>query len=101
MSDDGNTNPFGSEVVTAVVSHMNSDHAEDSVVICKVFGGRPDITEAAMVGLDGFGADFDVNGPGGPERVRVAWSRAISERAEIREEVARLFHEADERLSSG
>lgn len=95
MSDD---NPYDPEVVAAVVAHMNSDHAEDSALICQVFGGRPDATGAVMVGFDGRGADFDVDGPGGPARVRVAWSRPITERTEIREEVARLFREAEEHV---
>lgn len=87
-------NPFDAEVVAAVVAHMNDDHAGDSVVICRVFGDRPDVTSAAMAGFDGSGADFDVDGPRGPGRVRVHWSRPINERRQIREEVARLFHEA-------
>lgn len=93
-------NPYTPDVVAAVVAHMNSDHAEDSVTICRVFGGRPDVTEAVMAGLDGHGADFDVDGPGGPARVRVAWSRPITERVEIREEVARLFREAETQLAA-
>lgn len=91
-------NPFDDEVVAAVVAHMNGDHAEDSVAICRAFGGRPDATRAVMVGLDGTGADFDVDGPEGEARVRVPWGAPISERAEIRTEVARLYHEAVELL---
>lgn len=93
------SNPFDDEVVAAVLRHMNEDHAEDSVLICRAFGGRPDATSATMTGLDATGGEFRVDGPeGGPATVRVAWSRRITERPQIREEVARLHHEAAELL---
>lgn len=94
-------NPFDADVVDAVLRHMNTDHEQDSVVICRAFGGRPDATSATMIGLDGTGADFEVDGPSGVSVVRIAWAVPISERPEIRAEVARLFHEADALLSGG
>jgi putative heme iron utilization protein len=94
-------NPFDNEVVAAVVAHMNADHVEDSLVICRVFGDLPELTSAVMVGLDGDGADFEVDGPGGSGRVRVRWSEPISDRPRIREEIARLFHEAETRSGGG
>lgn len=87
-------NPFPADVVAAVLDHMNSDHLEDSVNIVATCGGRPDATSAVMVGLDGTCAEFDVDGPEGPSRVTVPWSAPITERTEIRAELARMVNEA-------
>ena len=38
---------FTPDVVEAVMAHMNGDHADDCVVICRVLGGRPGHDRAA------------------------------------------------------
>ncbi|GIG58044.1 hypothetical protein Lfu02_24160 [Longispora fulva] len=91
------TNPFSPDVVAAVGRHMNDDHSADSVVICRALGGVPDALVARMTGLDGDGIDFEVTEPV-LVAVRVPWSRALTERAEIRVEVTRMYHEARELL---
>jgi putative heme iron utilization protein len=94
MTDANRTpSPFPPAVVDAVVAHMNADHLEDSLAIVRSLGGRPDATSARMVGLDGVAGHFRVEGPTGAAVVSVPWSRPISERAEIREELARMVHE--------
>lgn len=83
------------EIVDAVAAHMNGDHTSDNVVICRVAGGRPDTTAAHMTGLDEEGMDFLVTtADGGQAEVRVPFGRRLAERAEVRTEVARLFHES-------
>ncbi len=96
---DDSANPFDDAVIEAVLRHMNEDHADDSVTICRAFGGRPDAITATMTGLDGTGGEFEVDGPeGGRSVVRIPWSEPISERPQIRAEVARLHGEAVKRL---
>lgn len=88
-------NPFGEDVVAAVAKHMNDDHADDAVLIVRAFGGRPDATVATTTGLDGDGIEFRVSAPGGePVSVRVPWSGPLTERAQIRAEVTRMYHDA-------
>ncbi len=82
------------EVVAAVARHMNDDHAADNIVICQVAGGRPDTTAAVMTGLDPDGIDFTATTPDGEVAVRVPFGRRLAERAEVRTEVARLYHES-------
>lgn len=82
------------DVVEAVARHMNTDHADDNVLICRVAGGRPDATAAVMTGLDEEGVEFAVATPDGEVTVRVPFSRRLVERAEVRAEVARLYHES-------
>ncbi|PSK96830.1 uncharacterized protein DUF2470 [Murinocardiopsis flavida] len=85
--------PFSPEVVSAVTAHMNGDHPEDTLVICRAFGGRRDATAARMVGLDAEGGDYLVTADGAEEPLRVPWSYRLTERAEIRREVVRLYRE--------
>uniref|UniRef100_UPI002594DDC9 DUF2470 domain-containing protein n=1 Tax=uncultured Gordonia sp. TaxID=198437 RepID=UPI002594DDC9 len=43
---------FSPDVVAAVLAHMNDDHADDSLLICRALGGRPDAVAARMTGFD-------------------------------------------------
>lgn len=84
---------------------MNDDHADDNLLIARAFGDRQALT-ARMVGVDGGAgywsyavspSDADPADPAdsADEReVRVAWSVAITERAEIRREIVELYDRA-------
>lgn len=84
------------EVIDAVAAHMNRDHADDNVVICQIVGDVPDAVAATMVGMDHAGLDFDVTTPEGVTRARVAFSAPVTERGQIRAEVARIYQDAVE-----
>ena len=85
---------FAPEVVAAVCAHMNDDHVEDSLLIVRSLGGRPEATAASMTGLDDTTAIFVATVDGSDVEVRVPWSETIGERAQIRAEVVRMYHEA-------
>jgi putative heme iron utilization protein len=91
-------NPFGPDVVEAIMRHMNDDHADDSVVICRAFGGRADVEQVTMTGLDGDGMDFTAVAPEGEVAIRVPWGEPLTERAQVRAEVVRLHTEACDQL---
>lgn len=82
------------EVVAAVTAHMNGDHAADNVVICRVAGGRPHTLEATMSGLDATAIEFVAVGPCGTETVRIPFRESLADRAQIRAEVVRMYHES-------
>ena len=90
--------PFPQEVVEAITRHMNADHADDSLLIVRSLGDLPEATEARMTGLDVSAAIFTAGTPHGECTVRVPWSGPISDRAQIRVEVVRMYHEACEAL---
>jgi putative heme iron utilization protein len=73
---------------------MNADHAADNVLICRALGGRPGATAAVMTGMDGEGIDFIAVVDGREVPVRVPFSRPLTERAEVRPEVVRMYREA-------
>jgi putative heme iron utilization protein len=85
---------FPTDVVAAVMRHMNEDHAEDTLVICRGLGGQPAAERATMVGMDRDGIDFMAEVGGQQVPVWLPWSEHLTERAQIRAEVTRLYHEA-------
>ena len=103
---------FDPAVIAAVLHHMNDDHADDSLVIARAFGDRR-AQSARMVGVDGLAgywvyaiAASDALAspvlpapsasplPPAEVSLRLAWSAAITERAEIRREIVALYGRA-------
>lgn len=83
------------EVVAAVCDHMNGDHPDDCRLIVAGLGGQSDAVAARMTGLDRDAAIFHAELPDGVAvEVRVPFSAPVVERAQIRVEVVRLYHEA-------
>jgi putative heme iron utilization protein len=86
--------PFTADVVAAILRHMNDDHAADSLLIVQA-NGRPEAVAARMTGLDATGGDFAAVLPDGTEAgVRIPWSQTLTERAQVRAEVVRLYAQA-------
>lgn len=96
--------PFSDEVVAAIARHMNDDHAEDNVTICRGLGGQPGTMAATMTGMtpDGivFAATVEGADHGRTDQVEVVvpWSEPITERAQVRTEVVRMHTEASAAL---
>lgn len=88
---------FSDDIVTAVLSHMNGDHTEDSLLIARAFGDA-DAETATMTGLDFEAGVFAYTIGDTTHELRVPWSKPISERPEIRREVVVLYNRACERL---
>lgn len=76
---------------------MNDEHRDDNLLIARAFGST-DATAATMTSLDNRGGSWRFTGPGGDHDLTVPWSEPISERAQIRREVVRLYDAACERL---
>ena len=85
---------FSDEVVAAVCDHMNHDHPEDCLLIVQGLAGRTEATSARMVSFDRQAADFVAVTPVGELATRVPFSEPVHERAQIRAEVVRMYHEA-------
>ncbi|MEO3875619.1 DUF2470 domain-containing protein [Nonomuraea sp. B12E4] len=87
--------PFTPDVVAAIKRHMNDDHAEDSLIIVRALGGRPAATSAVTSDVDAEAIEFTVDDG---ERVRVPWGERLTERAQVRGAVVRLYREACDSL---
>jgi hypothetical protein len=88
---------FDSDVVNAVLKHMNGDHVDDNLLIARAFG-HPDADSAIMTGLDELGGFWDYTVDGEAHELGVPWSHPISERPEIRREVVVIYDAACVRL---
>jgi len=90
---------FAPTIVTAVLAHMNDDHANDSLLIVRAFAHR-DAVRARMVDVDGEAGHWvyalPADEPDDTEKhtLRVPWTAPISERAEIRREIVVLYDRA-------
>jgi putative heme iron utilization protein len=87
-------NPFAGEIVDGVRFHMNRDHRADSLLIVRALGGQPTATAAEVTDLDGTTIEFRAQVAGSDVSVRVPWSQPLTERAQIRAEVTRMYDEA-------
>lgn len=93
------TSPFTPEVVKAVVDHMNTDHPEDNLLIVRSLGGVPAATDARMTRVGPEGAEFQAElADGSTAAAVVPWAAPVLERAHIRAEVVRMYHEACDAL---
>ncbi|GII02973.1 DUF2470 domain-containing protein [Planobispora takensis] len=86
--------PFTPDVVEAIKRHMNDDHADDALLIVKALGGQPEATAARTSGVDAEAIEFDATVEGREVAVRVPWGATLTERAQVRREVVRLYQEA-------
>ncbi|SDY73913.1 DUF2470 domain-containing protein [Herbiconiux ginsengi] len=85
---------FPSDIVDAVLRHMNGDHTDDNLLIARAFVD-PGASASTMVGFDGDGGEWDVTRDEVTTRASVAWPNApISERPEVRREIVALYDEA-------
>jgi hypothetical protein len=89
---------FSSEIVDAVLRHMNSDHSADNLVIVRAFAD-PGAVSAVMVDLDGNGGVWAVTSTTGETtQARIDWATPVTERSGIRREVVALYDDAREKL---
>ncbi len=91
------THTFDENVVRAVLSHMNTDHSDDNLLIARAFIDN-NVDTATMVDLDGNGGTWRVTAHGEERDVSVPWSVPVTERSEIRREVVVLYDAACARL---
>jgi putative heme iron utilization protein len=93
--------PFTADVVAAIMRHMNVGHADDSLLICQALGGQPSAVGAMMTGMDSDGIDFIALVDGAQVPIRLPWAERLTERAQVRGEVTRLYHEARAAMGLG
>ena len=86
---------FEPDVITAICSYMNDNAMRGNLTeIVKALSKDESITDAELVGFDGDGFDVAVTSPAGSSSARFPWSRQISQRGEVREELFALFERA-------
>lgn len=92
---------FDTDVVGAVLRHMNGDHTDDNILIARAFAapGDGEITDSVMTGFDGDGGRWQVTRGGATSELRVPWPGGpIDDRPAVRREVVALYDLACARL---
>lgn len=95
------THIFESDVVAAILHHMNDDHSDDNLLIARAFATASDlaITSAVMTDVDGDGGVWQITRAGAAEELRVPWPGGpIDERPAVRREIVALYDAACEKL---
>jgi putative heme iron utilization protein len=86
--------PLAGEPAVEIIGHMNADHAESMVLMARVLGGRPDVTEAVMTAVDRYGFDLVTGGPGGRAPLRLGFDAPVTTPAAVRPAMVRLVERA-------
>jgi hypothetical protein len=87
-------NPFDDTVVAAIVKHMNAEHTDDALLICRTLGRQPSARTARMVGFNPTFAIFSARIDGGDVDIKVPWSAPVTERGRVREEIVGMYRAA-------
>lgn len=85
---------FPDHVVTAVVRHMNEDHAADTAVIVRAFGGLRQVDTAEVIDVDIAGLTCAAWVADTVHTIRVSFAAPVTQRLRLREEITRLYHDA-------
>jgi hypothetical protein len=88
---------FASEIVDAVLHHMNDDHTDDNILIVRAFAGR-EPEAARMIDLDHRGGTWRYTVAGEEAELHLPWSQELSERPQIRREIVALYDAACTKL---
>jgi putative heme iron utilization protein len=86
--------PLAGAAAAGIIEHMNVDHADSLVLFARVFGGRPDTTEATMTAVDRYGFDVVAGGPGGRAALRFGFDTPVATAPEVRPAMIRLVERA-------
>ncbi|HWH26542.1 MAG TPA: DUF2470 domain-containing protein [Pseudolysinimonas sp.] len=88
---------FPSDVVDAVLAHMNSDHRDDNILITRAFSGREAIT-ARMTDFDKRGATWHYEVDGEESELHIPWPTELTDRNQVRAEIVALYSAACQKL---
>ncbi len=86
-------------VAAGIVGHMNDDHADALVLVCRHQGGRPDTVQATMTGVDRYGFELTASSPAGAGRLRLGFPRPVTTSEEVRSALVAMVRQAH-RLSA-
>jgi len=81
-------------VAAGVIEHMNADHAEAQVLLCRHLGERPDTQFAAMSSVDRYGFDMVATGPSGRAAVRLGFPEPCTDSVQVRKAMVAMVADA-------
>jgi putative heme iron utilization protein len=85
---------------TAIIDHMNEDHADAMVAFCRALTRATDTTTATMTGVDRYGFEMSAQTGRGPRPIRLPFSAPIATAEDARREMVALVRRAREVLAA-
>ena len=86
------------ERAEGIVSHMNADHADTMVTMCRAFSRATDTTSATMTGVDRYGFEMSAITAAGPRPIRLAFPEAVASSDETRKAIVAMYRTAQEKM---
>ena len=83
-----------------IIEHMNEDHEDAMVIICKEMSKAKDTTGATMTGIDRYGMEMSAMTENGPRPIRIAFKTEVSDSDEARKEIVELVKIARKKSDS-
>jgi putative heme iron utilization protein len=63
----------------AIIKHMNEDHADSMVTLCRALSQATDTSQALMTGIDRYGFEMSATTAQGPRPIRLAFDEPIAD----------------------
>lgn len=83
-----------SEAAAGIIGHMNADHADAQVLLCRHLAGRPDTTEASMSAVDRYGFEMVAVSPSGRAAVRLGFPEPCTTGEAVRQAIVAMVTDA-------
>ena len=77
-----------------IISHMNEDHEDAMVIICKEMSKAKDTTSATMTGIDRYGFEMSAMTGEGPRPIRIGFENEVTDSEGARKEIVSLVRQA-------
>lgn len=77
-----------------IISHMNEDHEDAMVIICKEMSKAKDTASATMTGIDRYGFEMSAMTAEGPRPIRIGFENEATDSEEARKEIVSLVRRA-------
>ena len=85
---------LNAEACSAMIKHMNGDHADSVVAYARHYGKLAAAEAATIVGLDSLGMDIEVVSNGVSSRLRVAFDHELVDALDGRKTLVAMAMEA-------
>ncbi|MHB2015423.1 MAG: HugZ family pyridoxamine 5'-phosphate oxidase [Candidatus Xenobia bacterium] len=81
-------------IAGGIMQHMNQDHAESMVLMCRHHGKLDDVQKAVMTEIDSVGFEMEVTTSAGPRLVRIGFPEPVTTSDQVRAAMVSLVREA-------
>jgi putative heme iron utilization protein len=86
---------------SAIIEHMNADHADAMVAFCRALTRATDTAAATMTGVDRYGFEMSAQTGRGPRPIRLPFPEPIATPEDARRAMVALVRRARELLPAG